>query len=251
MESYRRQDRRLEDARERKAASRLIRKDGPFQLWDIPELGEWWTSETGLQYIGMTVRWTPIEGLDEAPVRQGDVVLDCGGATGASTFVALSLGARHVVTIEPDPDNLTLIRRNLAEEIESGRVIVFEGGVWDHQDKLYLKQHLHGFDGTIDLHEGIPVELTTIDRLVSDLGLERVDFIKMDIEGSEQRALRGARETIRRFKPRMAVGAYQLPDDYKMIPHIVQEIRDDYQRECTRCLPAHGGMIIPNLMYFH
>ena len=54
------------------------------------------------------------------------------------------------------------------------------------------------------------------------------------------RALQGARETIQRFKPRLAIGAYHEADDHKIIPEIVQWTRADYEIQCLRCLPAHN-----------
>jgi hypothetical protein len=46
-----------------------------------------------------------------------------------------------------------------------------------------------------------------LDQVVSERNLERVDFIKMNIEGAEIKALRGAMETIRRFKPHFAISS--------------------------------------------
>jgi hypothetical protein len=73
-----------------------------------------------------------------------------------------------VIAIEPVPQNLECIRRNFRTEIESGRVVVYP-------------------------------------KLVGEWKLERVDFIKMDIEGSEPKALLGAQQTITRYKPRLEV----------------------------------------------
>ena len=64
-------------------------------------------------------------------------------------------------------------------------------------------------DGTIIAD--LPV--LTLDAIVAQSRLNRVDFIKMDIEGSEHFALRSARGTLRRFKPRMAIYTYHLLDD--------------------------------------
>jgi FkbM family methyltransferase len=60
---------------------------------------------------------------------------------------------------------------------------------------------------------GIEVKTITIDGFVRRFSLARVDFIKMDIEGAESDAMTGACETIRRFRPRLAISAYHSLDD--------------------------------------
>ena len=60
-----------------------------------------------------------------------------------------------------------------------------------------------------------------LDAIVARFGLPRVDFIKMDIEGSEKQALAGAAQTLKRFKPRMALAAYHKPEDPAAIPALV------------------------------
>ena len=252
MESYRIRDRDYETFEQRKSQSRLVEIDSSgLQLWELPEGEKIWVPERGAFHIGGRVRWNPIEGQSEPPIHQGDIVIDCGGSLGSSTQEALGLGASLVVTVEPDPENLICLKRNLAEDIEAGRVIVYEKGVWDREDELFLQRHTHAGDATVDLESGIPVKLTTVDKIVSELDLQRVDFIKMDIEGSEQRALQGAQETIRRFKPRMAIASYHLADDNDKIPEIVRRARTDYQIEYTRCLLLTHGTIGPHLLYFH
>ena len=51
---------------------------------------------------------------------------------------ALASGAKLVVAIEPAPENIECLRRNLAQEIAAGRVIVYPKGVWDKDDTLAL-----------------------------------------------------------------------------------------------------------------
>jgi UDP-3-O-acyl-N-acetylglucosamine deacetylase len=98
-------------------------------------------------------------------------------------------------------------------------------------------------------HPSVMVQLTTIDKLVADLKLPHVDFIKMDIEGAEVPALAGGNETIARFKPRLAIATEHKPDDQYTIPAAVRKIHADYQMECGPCLEAKGH-VRPDVLYF-
>lgn len=69
------------------------------------------------------------------------------------------------------------------------------------------------------------IRAVRIDDVVSELGLQRVDFIKADIEGAERYPLRGARETISRFSPRMALCVYHLHDDPEVVSDSVRSMR--------------------------
>jgi hypothetical protein len=77
----------------------------------------------------------------------------------------------------------------------------------------------------------IKVPLTTIDLLVDELHLPKVDYIKMDIEGAEKWALRGGAQTIKKFRPRMALSTEHLPDDAVAIPKTVKTIWPEYAIE--------------------
>lgn len=57
-----------------------------------------------------------------------------------------------------------------------------------------------------------------IDQTVESLGLDKCDFIKMDIEGAELDALKGAEKTIRKFRPKLAICSYHGVDDFRSIP---------------------------------
>jgi FkbM family methyltransferase len=69
--------------------------------------------------------------------------------------------------------------------------------------------------------KGPVVPLTTIDKLVDELRLPSVDFVKMDIEGAEMQALKGAVATVRRFHPRMAISVEHRPSDPDRILELV------------------------------
>ena len=81
----------------------------------------------------------------------------------------------------------------------------------------------------------IRVPLTTIDKIVAELKLAHVDFIKMDIEGAEKQAIKGAENTIRRFRPRMSLSSEHLDDDLTAIPALIHSIDPNYTHRGCDC----------------
>jgi hypothetical protein len=81
---------------------------------------------------------------------------------------------------------------------------------------------------------GLPV--TTIDRIVAELGLPRVDLIKADVKGAGTRMIAGASETIRRFRPRIVVSTEEPPEDPVSIRNAVLGLVPDYRFRCGPCL---------------
>ena len=61
------------------------------------------------------------------------------------------------------------------------------------------------------------VNVTTIDEFVKSNNIEKVDFIKADIEGAERDMLRGATEVLKKFAPKLAICIYHLPDDKEVL----------------------------------
>jgi FkbM family methyltransferase len=239
------------------AASRLLATDAAgFRHWQTPR-GLFWIpsgEDYGLPF-NLSEQENAIYGTGEQAVRAGDIVLDCGANVGVYTRVALEAGAKLVIAIEPAPENVECLRRNFAAETASGRVIIYEKGVWDKEDFLTINvaPANPAADSFVMSPEGSQagqkLPLTSIDKLVAELKLERVDYIKMDIEGAEQRAIRGARETLRRFRPRLALSSYHLPDDPQKIPQLVRAAWPGYRMECGPCAYA-SGYIRPDVLYF-
>lgn len=162
---------------------------------------------------------------------EGDIVLDCGAFDGdSSESFARAVGSTgHVIALEPDAANY----RALCARIASGQltnITPLRCATWMETTVLRVSGKLasaavgKGAAGTAYA----PVLATTIDQIKRDLGLPRIDVIKMDIEGAEVNSLLGARETIMSDKPRLMISAYHKPDDLVTIPELLLEMRPDY-----------------------
>jgi FkbM family methyltransferase len=240
-------------------SSKLIASDDKYEHWQTPR-GNFWIAK-GSRYVlpfNLAEQQRQIYFNDTHTIKAGDVVLDCGANIGVFVREALHRGASKVVAIEPAPENIECLRRNFAREVQEGRVVVYPKGVWDKDDWLTLHVHeensaadsfvMHS-DKAHETEEKFP--LTTIDKLVTELGLPGVDFIKMDIEGAEVKALEGGRQTIARYRPRLSVSVYHAADHPASVPAAVQSAWNGYRRECGPCAVTPDSRIRPDILYFH
>ena len=238
------------------SASRVVEEDSEgFELWETPK-GEFWVPSGSAETMIWVVAKHESDMYDppNISIHPGDIVLDCGAHVGVFAREALAAGADLVVAIEPAPRTLIALKRNLADEIAAGRVIVYEKGVWDKEEMMaFYSDADSALSRVMHAHEehnlGTQVPLTTIDKIVEELQLERVDFVKMDIEGAERKALVGARNTLAKLKPRLALAGYHLEDDQTKIPEIVLAARPDYNMKCGLC-SEKDYWIVPAVLYF-
>ena len=207
-------------------------------LWDTPMGPFWGTARDGrdLDWIVMEQIGWRIYDRGAARVRSGDIVFDVGAHLGTFTRFALDRGASRVVMFEPQPVNARCLERTFRQEIADGRAVLVEAAVWSREGTLSFATAGPGTMGHVDTDgqaKDITVRATTFDRTVEDLGLPRVDFVKMDIEGAERHALAGGRRMLERSRPRMAICIYHTPDDRAVIPRLVLEANPQY-RQFTR-----------------
>jgi len=170
-------------------------------------------------------------------ISKDDVVIDGGACEGFFALYSLSKGAK-VICVEPNPLMASALKMTLKPWINEGRAIIVEKLLDEVQGsgELYLNYKNVGASsakstGFLDLNKkpSITVEKTTIDALVEELDLARVDFIKLDVEGFEKEIIRGSKKVIQNCKPKWAVASYHLPDDYVEIPSLLKDINKEYK----------------------
>ena len=189
-----------------------------------------------------TLEWLMKEQLQDkdydhesAKIKKGDVVLDIGAHIGTFTRFALNRGALRVVAFEPDQNSIICFKKNFQKEIREQRVTLIEAAAWNSPGTLNFKSNtLYPAASTVIEDGELVVPAVTIDETIRNLGLNQVDFIKMDIEGSERYAISGALGTISLCRPRMALCIYHQEDDPDVISQLVFKANPNYQQVQTK-----------------
>lgn len=236
--------------------------DTSWGLWRIASPHrDFWSQQqdsdtSGVAFLLAEQKWFA-EMNPQEMARAGDVVIDCGANIGVFTDTALRLGASKVVAIEPLAVNLECLRRSFAAEIQSGKVIVVPKGVWNETKTLEFLLGTNHATGSLVRQDGdggrITIPVDTLDNIVRELGLSRVDYIKMDIEGAERQALSGAQETLKKFRPRLMLDSYHLPDDLDVLPNIIRQAHPDYSLICGPCARnpnTEQATLVPHVTYY-
>ena len=165
--------------------------------------------------------------------------LDGGGYVGdtASEVIKNYPDFYKIWLIEPIPENIRIAKRELGEY---SNIEFLTCGVSDTKETLYFNEE-KSFS-TIYGKGTQSVEVNTIDNIVK----EKVDFIKLDIEGAEQSAIEGAKETIQQYKPILAICIYHKAEDWYKIPEKILDIQSDYKVYLRHYMEG----IFESVMYF-
>lgn len=167
-------------------------------------------------------------------VQPGDVIIDAGGFVGdtAILFCAKTGNDCQVHAFEVLEENLALFRHNIARNGVQRQVVLNALALASRsgQELVIREAPLQGATSVGGGGEdGVRVPTITLDDYVARAGLERVDLVKMDIEGSELAALEGAAGTLRRFRPKLALCLYHRWDDVLAIPRFLDQLGVDYR----------------------
>ena len=172
-------------------------------------------------------------GIRIAP-EKADIVLDCGACWGeASILFSREVGdGGHVYSFEFMPENIKVFNANVAlHEEYSRRITLIPFAVGKACETLYRNNDGPGTKcvGTKGQDFTEEVNAVSIDGFVEKQKISKVDFIKMDIEGSEMGALHGAENVIRKYRPRMALSVYHRIEDFWEIPRFINGLGLGYE----------------------
>lgn len=205
----------------------LLRTEGNRELWRFDGRHEVWFPQGPQNAVSLwseylAVFWDhPVNGhryhRSGTLVEKGDVCIDCGACEGFFALHALDLGAGQVICLEPFQRMADCLRATLASGLAAGRVTILEAALGAvNGEASFAADPTDFFAGKLgdggDTSRS--VTLLTLSQVCRQLGLERVDFIKMDIEGAELQALDGALPILQRDHPKLAITTYHRAFDF-------------------------------------
>jgi FkbM family methyltransferase len=169
-------------------------------------------------------------------VQSGDVVIDGGACWGeTSLYFADKAGPEgKVFAFEFVEGNVKAFEKNMrSNEHLCGRIDLVKKALWSESGESLSYSERGPSTSVLGVKGTEPglrrAETVAIDDFVRDKEIEGVDFIKMDIEGSELNALRGAEKTIKRFRPKLAISIYHKHEDFFEIPLHINDLGANYE----------------------
>lgn len=162
------------------------------------------------------------------PCKDWEIFVDAGCFDGLTTrsFFEWCSGNGYSYCIEPDTQNIATIKKTL-DGYKNYDIV--DRAVWSRTMTLAMNEK-GNFATSVtlsDIQDGLQkIQAVALDDILKD---KAVTFIKMDIEGAELEALRGAEKIITEQKPRLAISIYHKPEDILVIPQIVLNYHANYK----------------------
>ena len=125
-----------------------------------------------------------------------------------------------------EPDGASYERcRDMLKNMPDAAIQLYHAGLWSEDTTLYFEEAGNAASRISKEKTGTSIRAVALDNCVSG----PVTFIKMDIEGAELEALKGCREIIQRYRPRLAISAYHKKEDLVELPSYIKELIPEYK----------------------
>lgn len=166
--------------------------------------------------------------------KAGKHFVDCGAYQGDTLLHFLEQTepreTYHYYAFEADQKNYEILK-TLCDEKKLDWVKPYNLGVWDKPGQLYFQENqtTGEVSGKVSESSGGQDTAIRVDSLDDVLGNTKVDFIKMDIEGAEIKALEGAQNCIKNNVPTLAISAYHELNHLWEVPLLIKKLDDKYR----------------------
>ncbi len=169
--------------------------------------------------------------------------IDCGAYVGDTIEELVNQKAKigYTISFEPDSKNLIALDKTL-NRLNLTNSIVYPAGVYSQNTILNFVNNGIDSSASIGDNSSIQIPVVTLDTVLLN---SNPTFIKMDIEGAEKEALKGAKQIIQKYKPNMAICLYHKPEDIWELPLLVNEIEPSYDMY----IRVHEDLCLSTVLY--
>jgi len=174
--------------------------------------------------------------VPETKVGPDDCVLDCGACEGL--FTALSWRAKRILCIEPSRAFTGLLERSFSS---LSHISVLNCALAEADGESRFVED--GASSRISETEGYPMSLRSVDSICQSQNV-RPTYLKADLEGFEMSMLRGAQETIRECRPRIAITTYHQADHAWQIRELLARLNPRYKFRLKGITPAGSPVML-------
>lgn len=154
--------------------------------------------------------------------------VDCGAYNG-DTYLDLlsqkSIKCGQSFLMEPDPVNFKSLVTNIEKVKAQNKALCLPLAAAEKYSMLNFSSGF-GESGNLSINGNMNVAAVSLDELLHNI---KVDFIKLDVEGAELQALKGAKEIINNSRPVLAISIYHNPQDIWLLPEYIFSITEDYK----------------------
>ena len=194
--------------------------EGRYRIYDRDGYRIWLNVSESRQMVKRAIgRYEPEKFAAVGGVLEpGSCFLDIGGNKGDfALFAAALVGpAGRVVCFEPHPENACWVRKSV-ELNDFDNLTVEEVALSDHDGEAELniggKSGQHSFEARRRNRGSVTVRTVTLDQYLAEAGLERIDALKIDVEGAEDLVVAGAGKALSRDRPVLFLDVHEIGDE--------------------------------------
>jgi FkbM family methyltransferase len=173
--------------------------------------------------------------------------IDCGAYIGDTIeeLAKQTSNINYTISFEPNQTNLTKLQKQLnilKQNNPNSIFIVFPAGVYSKNDILNFSNNGIDSSASFDDDSALQIPVVSLDNILLN---SSPNYIKMDIEGAEKSAILGAKKTIQKYKPNLAICLYHKPEDLWELPLLIHDIEPSYDMY----IRVHEDLCLSTVLY--
>lgn len=170
-------------------------------------------------------------------LNPNDVVIDAGANMGLFSVFSNHYYNCKCYAFEPVLSTIELLKQNIAlNRMENGiEIVPYALNDKECDMEIQIERDscsANSFVRAPSVYAGKEtVHCITLDQWANENKIQKIDFIKADIEGAERYLLAGATDVLKNFAPKLSICTYHLPDDPQVLENLILKANPNYKIE--------------------